>query len=181
MSNNFYVHYLFCIFISGKQKQTEVYLERKPNTAKIKVHRGYNDIFSVLTKVVNLYSALQVKREYWLADRERDFVVTTLIVYYNNCGLPTSDEAIQIYKKYFQKSITKQQILDRINKLSKKQWFIYEKEPVKKLVIPPFFSQLNFDLERDVVDFEVRLDYEESTINRRDLGENDPIHHDPGR
>lgn len=158
-----------------------MYLERKSNTAKIKVHRSYNDLFSVLTKIVNLYSALQVKREYWLADRERDFVVTTLIVCYKNCGLPTSEEAIQIYGNYFQKSITKQQILDRINKLSKKNWFIYEKEPVKKLIIPPFFSQLNFDSEKDVIDFEVRLDYEKNTTDRRDLDEDGPIHDEFGR
>lgn len=155
------------------QPELQVHLERKGNIAKINSHRDYRDLSEYLSKAIDLFSATNIHRNLWLTDTEKRFFIATVILVLNGIDNYSSSEAIQIYEKYFLPKINKRVILDRLNKLSKKNWVKYQVRKNKKIIIPPFFE--NIGLKKDVMDFKVRIDYEQNTINRRDMGEDIPI------
>lgn len=156
-----------------------MHIDRKGNIAKINSYRTYPELIDYLSKAVDIFSALNVRRELWLTDTEKRFFVATVILVMSGHSDYSSAEAIQIYKKLFLPKINSTTILDRLNKISKKNWLKYQVGKEKKIIIPPFFE--NIGMKKDMMDFKVRIDYEQSSINRRDMGENIPIEPDSGK
>lgn len=138
---------------------------RSGEKASATSYRLYEDITLYLRVIIDVYSSSEVDRMYWLTDREKDFFIATVICLLDGEKSPTSEEALQIYKKHFNPSIKKVNINDYLNKLKKKGWLKYNKN--EKLVeVPAIFNNIGGD--RDTLDFNLRYSFQNGngTIHR---------------
>jgi hypothetical protein len=113
--------------------------------------------------MIDVYSASEVKREFWLTDREKEFFIATIIHINNGYFNPIGEESLQIYKKYFSPTTNNPKISDYLNRIRKKCWVKYDKE-AKVVEIPLMFQDINTS--SDVITFNLRYAYEQ--IDRRD-------------
>jgi hypothetical protein len=103
-----------------------------------------------LYKIINIYSAIYIKREFWLTDQERMFYIGYIEIINSGKDVKSKD-ALEIWNKYL-KIDRRQDINLYFRKLVDKNWV---KKVEKKYVLPPFFSKLpkkfnfNIDLEID--------------------------------
>lgn len=145
-----------------------MHLSRKNSKAVAESHLPFTSIDSYVRFIVDLYSAVEIKRELWLTEREKDFFVATVIHVLQGCDNPISDEALQIYKDYFYFKTTKSKISDYLNRICKKNWAKYDKKN-RVVQIPPIFSGIGPD--EDMMDFKLRFSYE---ADRSDMDEDGP-------
>ena len=130
---------------------------RKQNKAIATVRKDFVTPDLYIRFIVDLYSSMEIKREYWLTDREKDFFVATVIQVLSGCKSPIEDEAVQIYKKYFYVKTTKVKISDYLNRICKKNWAKYDKM-TKTVTIPPIFEDIN--LVSDQMEFDVSFNFQ---------------------
>lgn len=141
----------------------EVHLYRSEDTIHAESVKFMDYAPAFIRKVINLFSAAEIKRDLWLTEREKDFYVAMVIHVSQGIENPSSDEAIQIYKDYFTPEVNKRVISDYTNRISKKKWASYNRVK-KKIEIPSLF--LDMDLEKQHAEFKIELHYE---INRQDM------------
>lgn len=103
-----------------------------------------------LYKIINIYSAIYIKREFWLTDQERMFYIGFIEITNSGKDLKSKD-ALTIWNKYL-KIDRRQDINLYFRKLVDKKWI---NKVDKRYILPPFFSKLkskfifNVDLELD--------------------------------
>jgi hypothetical protein len=102
-----------------------------------------------LYKIINIYSAIYIKREFWLTDQERMFYIGYIEII--NSGKDVKNkESLAIWNKYL-KIDRRQDINLYFRKLVEKNWL---KKIDKKYVLPPFFTKLpgkfNFNIELEI-------------------------------
>lgn len=112
-------------------------------------YKKSSSIDEYLYKIINIYSAIYIKREFWLTDQERMFYIGYIEII--NSGKDVkSKEALAIWNKYL-KIDRRQDINLYFRKLVEKNWV---KKIEKKYVLPPFFAKLpskfNFNIELDI-------------------------------
>jgi len=134
-----------------------MHLRRNNSRAVAESHQGFNDIGLYIRVIIDIYSASEVNREYWLTEREKEFYVATVVHITEGIDNPISDEAVQIYKKYFNPTTDKIKISDYLNRCRKKEWLKYDTGN-RKVEIPQIFH--NIDKNTDVMDFNLRYIYE---------------------
>lgn len=101
-----------------------------------------NNLGGLIRILINIYSATEVKRTQWLTEREKDFFIGMIINLVNDFNDPYSNEAIQIYKKYFNPKINKRNISDYLTRISNKNWIEYNKKKKKDIVVNLMFKEL---------------------------------------
>lgn len=116
-------------------------LKRRHNIAEASSAKRFNDISDYIRVIVDIYSSSDVNRNLWLTEREKEFFIATVINYIQGNRNPISDEAVQIYKKYFSPATNKVKISDYINRVRKKEWVMYNKRS-KAIEIPSIFHNI---------------------------------------
>lgn len=138
-------------------------LVRKDNTANASSYIRCSSLDLYIRIIIDVYSSSDINRKFWLTDREKEFYIATVIHVIHNYLNPISEEALQIYKKYFNHTTGKAKISDYINKIRKKGWLKYDKR--KKVVeIPKIFHGI--DADKDFMYFNLGFSYEQ--IDRSD-------------
>lgn len=132
-------------------------LHRTEKKATAETHKQFKNLPLYIRYIVNIYSAAEIKRELWLTEREKDFFVATVIVVLNGITDPISDEAVQIYKNFFYNKTGKAKISDYINRITNKNWAVYDKR-YRKITLPSLFYGI--DVKEDMIDFILRFAYE---------------------
>lgn len=122
----------------------------------------YKDLALYIRKIINVHSAFSVDRDYWLTEREKDFLVATVIHYGKGIFNPISQGAWQIYKKYFDSEVTKRRINTLITTCESKDWLTYDKEGKH---VEPIAIFKGIDNEKHSFDFKLRISYEADRQN----------------
>lgn len=138
-------------------------LSRRNNIAVGTTSYSCSQIERYLRVIIDIYSSSEIRRDLWLTEREKEFFISTIIHVIQGHVNPISDEAVQIYKKYFNPNTNKVKISDYINRIRKKGWIEYDKRK-RVLLIPGLFEGITMD--GDVMTFNLRFSYE--PINRSD-------------
>jgi hypothetical protein len=144
-----------------------MHLSRNKNKAVADSSKNFDQFDRYVRIIIDVYSSSEVNRDFWLTEREKEFYVSTIIHCSNGFLNPISEEAIQIYKKYFNQSTNKGKISDYINRIRKKGWIKYNKKN-KRVDIPKIFHELG--VEGDEMTFNLRFIY--GPIDRRDTDGN---------
>lgn len=139
-----------------------MHLTKKKNKLVAESFKNIIDISAYIRYIVNIYSASEIKRELWLTEREKDFFVATTIHILQGISNPISEDALQIYKKYFHPQNNNRKTSDYLNRLEKKKWVKYDSDE-KTVQIPAIFDEM--DLNENMVDFNLRFSYNERKID----------------
>jgi len=125
---------------------------RKGDKAYCESSHEYVDETVYIRKIIDIYSASDIKKKFWLTDREKDFFVSTIV--HINLGIdnPISEAAVQIYKKYFNFKISKKVINQYITLIANKKWLKYDKEG-RQVKMPGIF----YDIKTEHDSFEFKL------------------------
>lgn len=138
-------------------------LSRKGNKASARSHLNFSNIESYLLFILNLYSSIEIQRDKWLTDKEKDFYICCIMIYLFSDKNPNSEESRQIYKNLFSNKVTVKEISLYITKIVKKGWLRYNKK-TKQFDIPQIFK--NVDNDNDTFDFNIRFSYETPRHNK---------------
>lgn len=116
-------------------------LQKLEQGIKVVSHIQYKSKFDYFIQIIDIVSAVTIKREDWLTDQEKRFLACIVLHYQDGVKYPYDKTAMQIYKKYFSQKNSKREIANYIYKLRKKNWIEYEN---KILRIPEtFFNEDN--------------------------------------
>ena len=103
----------------------------------------FNNNLEYIRELIKIYAVLAVKHEKWLARRELDFMVVTVLNYLDGITNPNSPKAKERYKKYFNPKQKSSEISVYVGKLTEKNWISYDKtKNPSELDIHAFFKQL---------------------------------------
>lgn len=130
--------------------------------AKGESYKKFVDIDKYIRVIIDIYSSSEVKREFWLTEREKEFYVSTVIHVINGYLNPICEESITIYKNYFNPNTNKIKISDYINRVRKKGWLMYDKKD-REVSLPVIFHNISED--GDLFTFNLKFSYE--SINRQ--------------
>ena len=106
-----------------------------------------------IVKMIELFSVLNMSKDVWLSEREKDFFVVLIINHSEGIKYTTDSGADENFIKYFG-SHNKKERSTWLKKIKLKGWVIVED---KKILIPPFFKALN--LKGDDMDFKINYKY----------------------
>lgn len=134
-----------------------MYLSRSKNNAVARSYKYVNSLHGYLRLIVDIYQSSEIKFDFWLTKSEKEFYVATILAVLSGSSNPISDSSVQIYKKYFRRTINKSVISDYLNKCRKKGWLKYDTEE-RSVEIPAIFHGIN--IKDDTFDFNLRYVYE---------------------
>lgn len=138
-------------------------IRRKENKELADSVVNVNEIGLYLRFIIDIYSSTEIKRKFWLTEREKQFYIGTIIHILHGEHNPISEESLAIYKKYFNPQTNKVKISDYINRIRKKGWLRYNKKE-RYVTIPEIFDGISLD--GDSITFNLRFTYE--SINGSD-------------
>lgn len=134
-----------------------MYLVREGEKASARASIKYQNLADYIGVLLDVYAALRLKREFWLTDSERSFLIATIIHVSSNYTNPICEESVQIYKEFFNPKVNKIKISDYINRVRKKLWIKYDTAE-KHVELPVILKGI--DINSDSFEFNIKLLYD---------------------
>lgn len=153
----------------NKEIQGEVSAEHKVE---------YTDIQSYIRNLTDVFSAATLKREVWLTEREKTFFAALVINFHKGIRDHKSEESDETFREVFGAHKKKERTI-YLNKLQDKKWIRYDDDLIQ---IPPFFSNLFNDPDKQKVSFNIDIDFinkekegNEGNIDGQSFAEHDEV------
>lgn len=134
-------------------------LERQGKVQVAELSFSFESVVDYVTRVVDVFYAVSVKRSNRLTDREVQFFVATVINY--NLGHKyTERDSDYVYEAVFGKH-RKSDRKDYIKRLEKKEWL---KTSGGDLILPEIFKKINLQEDRTVFNIDIRIEKKEDEV-----------------
>lgn len=129
---------------------------RKENNGKGSSLKQFDNLEIYIRKIIDIYSSVEIKRGWWLTEREKDFLVATIIMVNSEITNPISTQGVAIYEKYFNNKVTKKTINVYLTNLQGKKWLKYDVGG-RYVKLPIIFYGIQ---ENDSFEFKINMSHE---------------------